>query len=106
VLSKTNLKTGRWYHLVATWSTNESSRYIRLYINGKLDKSGTPSVTAYRTNDSALLIGSQLPELYNSQSGYFGFDGKIAGVNVYSESKDEAWVMEEYNADRVKTAYW
>lgn len=106
VLSKNNLKRRTWYHLVATWSTTGSSRFIRLYINGKLDKSGTPSVAAYRTNASPIVIGSQLPVEYNAQYGYFGFDGKIAGVNVYAEAKDLAWVQKQYNDYKGLTGYW
>lgn len=106
LLSKVNLKKNTWYHIVATWSTTGSTRFIRLYINGKLDNSATPSVSAYRTNDSGIVIGSQLPVTYSAQYGYFGFDGKIAGANVYAEAKDLAWIQKQYNDAKGLTGYW
>ncbi|MBN1241306.1 MAG: LamG domain-containing protein [Spirochaetales bacterium] len=106
VLSKTNLKRSTWYHLVATWDTVASVPFINLYINGKLNKSGTPSVAEYRENNSDLVIGSQLPDIYSAQAGYFGFDGKITGVNVDNIAISGAEVLARYNASKGNTGSW
>jgi hypothetical protein len=113
VFSKTNLKKKTWYHLVATWDTNPAvgSPFIRLYVDGNYTKkggSGTPSsgVTTYRENTSALLVGSQLPSVYDTAYGYFGFDGKITGVNVLSYALTAGEVQARYDADKADTANW
>ncbi len=108
--SKSSLKKKTWYHLVATWDASlGSSSFIRLYIDGNYTKkggSGTPSVTAYRENDSALLVGSQLPSIYSTTYGYFGFDGKITGVNLFDRALTASEVQARYDADKANTANW
>lgn len=109
VASTFNLKKATWYHLVATWDTDPTtgSPFARLFINGALNRAITPSVAAYRENDSAVIIGSQLAdETFNKVKGYFGLDGKIAGVNAYAEAKDAAWVLAAYDAGKGKTVDW
>jgi len=110
VYSKSSLKKKTWYHLVATWDASlGSSSFIRLYIDGNYTKkggSGTPSVTAYRENDSALLVGSQLPSIYSTAYGYFGFDGKITGVNLFDRALTASEVQARYDADKANTANW
>lgn len=106
VKSTINLNTKKWYHLVATWDTSAGQRYIRLYINGALNNSSTSSASAYRQNTSAVLIGSQLPEIYSAAYGYFGLDGKITGANVSDVPLTTADVLAKYNASKDNTGAW
>ncbi|MBP7094633.1 MAG: LamG domain-containing protein [Spirochaetia bacterium] len=108
VVSSIYLNRGTWYHLVATWDAAPSSGapYINLYINGALDASGTPTVSAYHSNDSDLLVGSQLPDIYRARDGYFGLDGKVTGVNVLDTALDGAAVFVKYNESKDNTFNW
>ena len=96
--------------MVATWDTSlGASSYVRLYINGNRTtkgNSGTPSVSAYRQNTSAVLVGSQLPSIYSASYGYFGFNGKITGANVSGTALTDAQVTANYNANVGNTANW
>ncbi|MDP3176514.1 MAG: LamG domain-containing protein [Spirochaetaceae bacterium] len=110
VFSNSNLKKKTWYHLVATWDASlGAGSFIRLYVNGDYKKKGgsdTPTVALYRENASALLVGSQLPSIYSSAYGYFGFDGKITGVNLFDRALTEAEVTARYDADKAAAAGW
>jgi hypothetical protein len=110
VYSKANLKAKTWYHVVASWDASlGNSSYIRLYVNGdksKLGASDKPSVSLYRENDHSVIVGSQLPTSYSASSGYFGFDGKIVGANVYATPLTDAQVAANYAANKGKTGGW
>jgi hypothetical protein len=108
--STINLNTGRWYYLVATWDRTTTPNTMNLYINGNLNASRTPTVsgapqTNLSTND--LLIGSQLPSVYNVAYGYFTFNGAIYGVKVYPGTPpNAATILSFYNANKGLTASW
>ena len=106
VASTIDLNVGAWYYLVATWST--STKQISLYINGVLNNSGTMSNTSsgVNTNSSPVLIGSQLPAIYSSQYGYFGFDGKIVGANISSSAMTATAVLATYKQYKGNTSSW
>lgn len=109
VASTINLNQGRWYYLVATWDT-VGAKTIKLYINGVLNNSGATagsvSSSGYKTNSSAVLVGSQLPSIYNSTWGYFGFNGRITGVNVYASVLDPTTITSRFNTYKGQTATW
>ena len=109
VTSTINLNTKKWYYLVATWDTTAATPYLNLYINGQLNKSIKPTnctPLGARTNSSSLVIGSQLPVQYNAAYGYFGFNGKINGVRVFSTSSSAATVAANYATYVLQTANW
>ena len=111
VLSKKNLNVNQWYYIVATWdATLGNSSYIRLYINGDFTKtgnSGKPSVTAYNMDpEAAVIIGSQLPSIYSTAYGYFGFDGKIVGASVSATPLTSDEVLANYSASKDNTVGW
>jgi hypothetical protein len=51
-------------------------------------------------------VGSQLPTSYSATYGYFGFDGKITGVNVDTVAWTDAEVVAKYDAGKANTANW
>jgi hypothetical protein len=109
VASTINLQKAAWYYLVAAWDTTlGNSSYIRLYINGSLNKSMKPVKTANgaQNNDSALVIGSQLPSVYSTAYGYFGLNGKVTGVNLSATPLTAAQVTTNYNLYKGSTASW
>jgi len=100
--SDINLNTGKWYYIVGTWDVTGSNRYLRLYINGVLHGSASPSViyNAGTTDNQSLgmMVGSQIPSSYNSTWGYFGVNGKILGVNVSKAPMTPAAIAAKYAA--------
>jgi hypothetical protein len=108
--SKTKLNTKKWYYLVGTWDVTNGNRYLKLYINGALDASATPSrVYPSGTIDSTslgMMVGSQLPSSYSATYGYFGVDGKIVGVNVSQTPMSVAEALAKYNSYKDATASW
>jgi hypothetical protein len=108
--SDINLNTGKWYYLVGTWDVTGGNRYLRLYINGVLHGSGTPSaINPLGTTDATstgLMVGSQLPVSYNSTWGYFGVNGKIVGVNLSATPMSAAAALANYNAYKDYAISW
>ena len=107
--STINLNTGTWYYLVATWDRTATPQYMKIYINGSLNNSITPTVAnAPQINGSKLLIGSQLPSSYSPAYGYFTFNGALYGVKVYSNPlpPDEATISSFYDANKGNTTNW
>jgi hypothetical protein len=106
--STINLNTGRWYYIVATWDRGATPNYMKLYINGNLNRSRTPTVSgAPQRNDSEVLIGSQLPSQYSTAYGYFTLNGAIYGVKVYGGTPPTAAAISSfYNANQSLTSGW
>jgi hypothetical protein len=108
--SDINLNTGKWYYIVGIWDVTGGNRYIQLYINGVLHGSGTPNVIYPNgTSDTptlGMMVGSQLPYLYNSTWGYFGVNGKIVGVNVTPSAMSPTAILAKYNANVGYTSSW
>ncbi len=108
--SDINLNTKKWYYIVGTWDVTGGSRYVRLYINGVLHGSGTPSVIypsgTTDTTSLGMMVGSQLPVSYNATSGYFGVNGKIVGVNLSASAMSAADILTKYNSYQGYTTTW
>jgi hypothetical protein len=108
--SDINLNTGKWYYIVGIWDVTGGNRYIQLYINGVLHGSGTPNVIYPNgTSDTptlGMMVGSQLPYLYNSTWGYFGVNGKIVGVNVTPSAMSPTAILAKYNTNVGYTSSW
>jgi hypothetical protein len=108
--STINLNKNKWYYLVGTWDTTAATPYMRLYINGALNASKNPAECVahggVRTNSSDLLIGSQLPVLYNVTYGYFGLNGAINGVRISSTATAAADILTFYNTYKGDTKDW
>jgi hypothetical protein len=110
ITSTINLNTARWYYLVATWDSAAGTPYLKLYIDGAINRTITPAQCVAhggaRANGSDLLIGSQLPVEYNVAYGYFGLNGAINGVRVSGTPMDAAAVLTEYNTYKDQTSGW
>ena len=129
VLSTTKLRIKQWYYLVGVWDVTNGNHYLRLYIDGKLNKSLTNlsainpngSQAATESPSASVMIGSQLPASYSTQLGYFGVDGQITGVNISdpytnaavnnignpnSTSTIDSYVASVYNQYKNSTSGW
>jgi hypothetical protein len=109
VQSTTNLNTGKWYYLVATWDATAKKPALNLYINGVLNKSVTSYSAAQltaATNTSSLHVGAQLPVTYSTAYGYFGFNGKINGVKVSKTVASASTIAANYATYVTATSGW
>jgi hypothetical protein len=107
--STINLNTKRWYYIVATWDMTTSPKTIKLYINGALNKTVTPSYAANGARvvpGAGLVIGSQLPAQYNTLYGYFSLNGKLVGTKLSATVATAAQVLTNYNAFLPNTVSW
>lgn len=83
------LNTHKWYHCVLVWNKNESPKG-RIYINGVLDGSGSPSDIG---------TGSGNPIYIGRYYGYTGenqFIGKAEFVRVYNRALSPQEVQQLY----------
>jgi hypothetical protein len=106
VQSTIKLNTGKWYYLVGTWDTASATKFVKLYINGSLDKTVTATHNGAQSNSAAVTVGSQLPTQYNGTYGYFGFNGKINGVRVSATPMSAATVASNYATYILQTPNW
>jgi hypothetical protein len=98
VQSTITMNTDEWYHVSATWDTEE----VSLYINGSLDGCLENTVDPIRTSDGGLVIGAQLSETYSDSYGHIGFDGIIDEVKIFSRVLDADEVMALYDSVTVE----
>jgi hypothetical protein len=111
VYSSSKINAKKWYYLVGTWDFTGVKKFINLYINGALTSTTTPTGLratsgAADSSSNGLMVGSQLPVSYSSAYGYFGVDGKIAGVNITQSSLSAAEVLAKYNQYKGYTSSW
>jgi glycosyltransferase involved in cell wall biosynthesis len=82
--STTKLTAGTWAHVAGVW---ESGVGLRIFVNGRLDKSASVTATT----------------LCNSVSSYLGlrdssypFNGSLDEVRISNVARSEAWIADEY----------
>ena len=88
VYGNTTLNTGTWYFVAATY---DSSGYMKVYLNGKLDGTAGPYLTAtnYTYN---MFIGK-----WTNDNSYM-FNGLIDEVKIYSYARTAAQIKLDYNS--------
>ena len=87
VTSNSRVPLNEWTHVAAAFN----GRYVRLYINGALDKKALRSETVrpLRHNSKPVYIGDS--QFYNRH-----FDGKIDDVRIYNKALRAARIRELY----------
>lgn len=93
------LAKNTWYYVVATWNTSKVQLYVNGTLSAEIANSTYPS-PGVKTNDAALVIGSQFADNSKVYSGYFGLNGVIDGWKVKKTTTSAEAVLAEYN--RVK----
>ncbi len=88
VVSTSAIQTGQWYHVVGTW--DDTANKLRLYINGILNNTASPSLTRSKTALN-LVIG----KFADGSSNYF--DGKIDEVGIWNRNLTATEVTQLYN---------
>jgi putative heme-binding domain-containing protein len=82
VTGKRKINDGRWHCVAASWD-RETAR-LNLYVDGKLDQSGTLAPKA-NVDDHVLRIGYTAPNFPNPS----GFTGKIQSVSFFASLLDD-----------------
>jgi len=91
--SSSKLIPGEWYHIVATWNSED----VMLYINGSLSGSAQNKTAPVRDSDGGLVIGAQLPDqFYNTTYKNFCFNGIIDRVELSSNAFTSEEVLSRY----------
>jgi len=93
--SSTDLRDGNWHHVVATI---DSSKNMKIYVDGIQDGSGTHTMTAGITTDTKRIgdesINGNIDEM----------DGQIDEVRIYNRALTAAEVSALYQATAIKHA--
>ncbi|MDD4027297.1 MAG: LamG domain-containing protein, partial [Candidatus Shapirobacteria bacterium] len=89
LISNATLSSNTWYHIVGTYDNNSIAR---LYINGKLDNSGSHT---WNTILNKFYIGEQI----NESSEYFS--GQIDDVRIYNYALTVEQIKQIYNGGSV-----
>lgn len=84
--SATELQAGKWNFIAATYDGSQ----VRLYLNGKLDKTYYAS-GAIETNNNPLRIGN-----FRNYSADF-FDGTIDEIRIYSHALSESEIFDLFS---------
>jgi hypothetical protein len=89
VASTTVVQTGRWYHIVGTYT---ASNQLKMYVNGVLENTVSIVGTTRGMNNNPFTIG---------QSAIWGgrfFKGRIDEVGLFNRALSDAEVQSIYNA--------
>lgn len=87
--ANTDMDTGQWYHVVATYNGSQ----VRLYLNGELDNTPVARTGTVSTNSLDLVVGSGWS---GSNPNAFPFDGLIDELAIYNRSLSAQEIQDRY----------
>jgi hypothetical protein len=94
--TSTNIATGKFFHVVGTWSKNGASYTGTLYVNGTSVASTNSAISTYTASDATkAYIGN---DIYNSYR-----QGNINNSKIYSKALSAAEVSQNYYQGPVVT---
>jgi hypothetical protein len=94
--TSTNIATGKFFHVVGTWSKNGASYTGTLYVNGTSVASSNSSISTYTASDATkAYIGN---DIYNSYR-----QGNINNSKIYSKALSAAEVAQNYYGGPIVT---
>ncbi|MHB1484835.1 MAG: LamG domain-containing protein [Saccharofermentanales bacterium] len=82
----TQMQTGTWYHIVATYDGS----YVRIYVNGSLQGTGTQSI-------SGTVVRYAQPVRLGYQPSFSYFNGMIDDAKIYTLALNSSGVQNLYN---------
>ena len=92
LLSTATLSATTWYHVSVVYTTNSK----KIYLNGVLDNSATPTIGAFGSGTSA---GIQLGQFPNNTNR---FNGRLSDIRLYrGDALDDAEVASAYAGESV-----
>jgi len=90
------LRTNRWYHVVATFSSGSWA----IYVNGALSNSGSFAIsTLPQVSNAYVTLGNNHP----AASEYF--DGLIGATKIYGRVLPEVEIIDNYQASRTRYGF-
>ena len=90
------LRTNRWYHIVATFSSGSWA----IYVNGTLSNSGSFAIsTLPQVSNAYVTLGNNHP----AASEYF--DGLIGATKIYGRVLPEVEIIDNYQASRTRYGF-
>ena len=90
------LRTNRWYHVVATFSSGSWA----IYVNGTLSNSGSFAIsTLPQVSNAYVTLGNNHP----GASEYF--DGLIGATKIYGRVLPEVEIIDNYQASRTRYGF-
>jgi hypothetical protein len=94
--TSTNIATGKFFHVVGTWSKNGASYTGTLYVNGTSVASSNSAISTYTASDATkVYIGS---DIYNSYR-----QGNVNNSKIYSKALTAAEVTQNYYGGPIVT---
>lgn len=81
--SSTSVNDGQWHHVAATYSGGS----VRLFVDGKLDATGTMATTLNLTSGAATIGKSVFGQFFN---------GEIADVRIWNDLRSDTEIREHY----------
>ena len=90
VSSTSNVNTGNWVHVAFTWDGTTNTGAGKLYINGKLENSGTSPGISNGVSKYVMNFG-------RSEAGVAYFNGQIDEVLIFNRSLSAEEVSSLYN---------
>ena len=95
--TSTNIATGKFFHVVGTWSKNGASYTGTLYVNGTSVASSNSAISTYTaSNATKAYIGS---DIYNSYR-----QGNINNSKIYSKALSLSEVKQNYFQSNIVTS--
>jgi hypothetical protein len=94
----TALSANQWYHIVGVHNESTDTQYI--YINGKLDTTGTGKTSSIPDNGNILEFGRT-----SAFGGFGNTNGLVDNIRIYNYALSPAQVAWQYNRGR-PVGYW
>ena len=91
VYGTTTMTAGVWQHITATYS--KSAGFIKIYLNGNIDRAPYPITTSIKNSGQPVLIGSDTYPRW--------FNGQIDDVRIYNYALTSEQVKTLYNGGAV-----
>jgi hypothetical protein len=87
--SKVTVQDDQWHHVAGTLSKGESGLIYNIYVDGKLDNTGTGPATGLAATSQAWAIGARY-------DGTYGYRGLLEDVRIYDRALSPSEVQAIY----------
>ena len=99
--ASTNIPSNDWVHIAGAWNGSASENSIKLFVNGELEATATPSSAGTPdAQEEGLTLGTA-----DNSPGNYVFDGRIDEVALYNKSMDENEVVSRYQTNNFLNSF-
>lgn len=82
----TNVEDGKWHFITVTYDGLGDQHGMRVYVDGKLDGTGTSSVITSSINPSPTQYNAEIAIGAASLTGYYPYTGYLSNIQIYNTS--------------------